>query len=141
VGTANVVRRIVIPESEIEFDFTSASGPGGQHVNKSATAVQLRFDVANSAALPDDVRRRLTKLAGNRMTKDGVLIIEANQYRSQSRNRRDAIERLTELVRQAACRPKKRRRTRPTRSSQERRLQEKQRRSRIKKLRKPPPEY
>ncbi len=138
MGSISVTRRIVIPEDEIEFDFTSASGPGGQHVNKSATAVQLRFDAAHSKALPDDVRQRLFNLAGNRISKDGILIIEASQHRSQSQNRRDALKRLTDLIRQAARKPKKRHKTRPTRSSQERRLQEKKHRSRIKKWRKRP---
>ncbi len=136
-----MTQRIVIPEEEIEFDFTHPSGPGGQHANKSATAVQLRFDAAHSTALPDDVRRRLINLAGNRMTKDGVLIIEANQHRSQRQNRREALKRLTDLIRRAARKPKKRRKTKPTRSSHERRLQEKKHRSRIKKWRKPPPAY
>ncbi len=134
-------RNITLDENELLYDFVRASGPGGQHVNKSATAVQLRFDVVNSSSLPADVRDRLIKLAGNRITQDGVLIIEANEHRSQTRNRRDALKRLVKLIRRAAKRPKKRRKTKPTRASKERRLQNKHHRSRIKKFRKPPREY
>jgi len=136
-----VTKNIAIDENELEYDFIRASGPGGQHVNRSATAVQLRFDVANSPSLPDDVRKRLMRLAGNRLTDQGVLIIEAKRFRSQERNRQDAIGRLVELIRQAARKPKVRRKTRPTRASQERRLREKRRRSEIKRRRKSPPEY
>lgn len=136
-----VTKSIAIDENELEYDFIRASGPGGQHVNRSATVVQLRFDVANSPSLPDDVRKRLMRLAGNRLTDQGVLIIEAKRFRSQERNRQDAIGRLVELIRQAARKPKVRRKTRPTRASQERRLREKRRRSEIKRRRKSPPEY
>lgn len=133
-----VSRHITIDESEIEEHFVRASGPGGQHVNRAATAVQLRFDVANSPSLPDDVRGRLQRLAGNRLTEDGVLVIDAQRFRSQSRNRQDARRRLVDLVRRASQPPKVRHKTRPTRASQERRLREKQRRSEKKRLRRPP---
>ena len=112
-----------------------ASGPGGQNVNKVSTAVQLRFDVARSPSLPDPVRARLVTLAGRRLTQDGVLIIEAERYRSQRRNRDDALERLIELIREACEVEKPRRPTRPTLASKKRRLDSKQRRGDIKKLR------
>ncbi|MBD3347823.1 MAG: aminoacyl-tRNA hydrolase [Candidatus Eisenbacteria bacterium] len=130
-----VTRRILIDESELAEDFIRSSGPGGQNVNKVASAVQLRFDVASSPSLPEDVRRRLTRIAGNRMTKDGVLVIEAKRYRTQERNRKDARERLAALVRRAAVRPRKRRRTRPTRASRERRIKEKKQRGQRKRQR------
>jgi len=133
-----VTKNIVIPQDEVEVEFVRGSGPGGQHVNKAATAVQLRFDVANSPSLPDDVRQRLVELAGNQVTKEGVLIIDARRYRSQHRNRRDAVNRLVKLIRRAARKPKARRKTKPTRASIERRLRNKRRRSEIKRLRKPP---
>ncbi len=136
-----VTEDIVIDDSEIEERFIRASGPGGQHVDRAATAVQLRLDVRNSSSLPDDVRGRLIRLAGRRVTEEGVLIIEAGRFRSQSRNRQDAMDRLVDLVRQAARKPKVRRRTKPTRASRERRLRNKRRRSEIKRLRKPPREY
>jgi ribosome-associated protein len=133
-----VTKNIVIPQDEVEVEFVRGSGPGGQHVNKAATAVQLRFDVANSPSLPDDVRQRLVELAGNQVTKEGVLIIDARRYRSQRRNRQDAVNRLVKLIRRAARKPKARRKTKPTRASIERRLRNKRRRSEIKRLRKPP---
>ena len=136
-----VTRDIAIDENELEERFFHASGPGGQHVNKAATAVQLRFDVAQSPALPDDVRRRLIDLAGTQVTDDGVLVIEAQRFRSQRRNRRDARKRLAALIRQAAKKPKQRRKTRPTRAAKERRLRNKRRRSEKKRLRKPPKEW
>jgi ribosome-associated protein len=131
-----VTRNIAIDESEIQLEFIRASGPGGQHVNKAATAVQLRFDVANSPSLPDAVRERLARLAGKRMTEDGVLIMEAKRFRSQERNRQDALDRLIRLIRKAAKKPKPRRKTKPTRASKARRLRDKRRRSEIKHLRK-----
>ncbi len=126
-----------IDDRYIDYDFVRASGPGGQHVNKAATAVQLRFDATN-APLPEAVRERLTELAGHRMTKDGVLILDANRHRSQARNRKDARRRLVALLRKAARKPKRRRETKPPKSADERRLQKKHHRSRIKDLRKPP---
>jgi ribosome-associated protein len=125
----------------LEFNFVRASGPGGQHVNKSATAVQLRFNVAQTSSLPDTVRRRLMDLAQNRITKEGVLIIEASEHRSQRRNRREAIERLTALIRRAARQPKKRRKTRTPRRERERRRRNKRHRSEKKRRRKPPKEW
>lgn len=128
---------IAIDESEIHEEFIRSSGPGGQNVNKVATAVQLRFDVANSASLPDDVRRRLVSLAGKRITEAGVLTIEARRFRTQGANRKDALERLVELVRKAAQPPQVRRATRPTRASKARRLETKHRRAETKRLRGP----
>ena len=114
---------IAIDEKEIQQDFIRASGPGGQNVNKVSTAVQLRFDVGNSTSLPDDVREPLVRLAGRRMTKEGILVIDARRFRTQARNQRDAIDRLIEVIRQAAEKPKRRRRPRrrrkPGRSSGE----------------------
>ncbi len=121
-----------IDSSELHFDYLRASGPGGQHVNKTASAVQLRFDVAGSPSLPEPVRVRLLHLAGNRLTLAGVLIIEASRFRSQERNREDALARLLALVRQAATAPKRRRPTRPTAGAKRRRLAAKQRRGEVK---------
>jgi ribosome-associated protein len=111
---------IAIDDGEISETFVRASGPGGQNVNKLATAVQLRFDVRHSPSLPPDVRARLVRLAGSRLTLDGVLVIMAQRHRTQERNREDARERLFELIRQAAVRPKPRRPTRPTLASKAR---------------------
>lgn len=130
-----ITRNLSLDESEIEEQFIRASGPGGQHVNKTATAVQLRFDAARSPSLPEEVRQRLLKLAGNRATDDGVVVIEARRFRSQERNRTDALGRLVALVRRATLRPKVRRKTKPTRASKERRLEEKRQRSRTKQQR------
>ncbi|MHB1144719.1 MAG: alternative ribosome rescue aminoacyl-tRNA hydrolase ArfB [Thiobacillus sp.] len=127
--------QIELDEREIQEDFVRASGPGGQNVNKVSTAVQLRFDVAHSPSLPDPVRARLIALAGRRVTQDGVLILSAERYRSQRRNRDDALERLIEMIREACEVDKPRRPTRPTLASKKRRLDSKQRRGETKKLR------
>lgn len=129
---------IFLDEKEFTFTYTRASGPGGQNVNKISSAVQLRFDLKNNTSVPADVRQRLANLAGSRLTAEGILIIEAQRYRTQSQNRQDAINRLVSLVRRAVIRPKKRRRTRPSAAAKSRRLQQKKRRAEIKRLRKSP---
>ena len=126
---------IQIDERELDWDFVRSSGPGGQNVNKVATTVVLRFSTARCPALSSHVRERLRQIAGRKMTSDGDIVIKAGRFRSQSQNREDAIERLVEMIRRAAVQPKKRRKTRPTRSSVEKRLSTKQRRSRIKQQR------
>lgn len=128
---------LAIGEYEIVESFIQSSGPGGQNVNKVASAVQLRFDAAGSPSLPDEVKRRLIRLAGRRAGKDGVVTIVARNHRSQDRNREDARSRLIELIRRAAEVPKPRRATRPTRASVERRLRDKTFRSRTKQTRGP----
>ena len=134
-----VTDTIAIDENEIQEEFIRASGPGGQNVNKVATAVQLRFDVANSPSLSDDIRKRLISLARRRVTEEGVLIIDARRFRTQGANRQDAMERLVELVRKAAQEPQVRRKTRPTLASKARRLEAKRRRGETKHLRRPTP--
>jgi len=129
---------IAIDEREIEESFVRASGPGGQNVNKLATAVQLRFDVRQSPSLPADVRARLERLAGRRLTQDGVLILTAQRYRTQERNRQDALERLTALIERAAQAPTPRRATRPSLAARRRRLDTKRLRSLTKRLRSGP---
>ncbi len=137
-----ITDRISIGEDEIEERFVRASGPGGQNVNKLSSAVQLRFDVRGSPSLAQDVRARLERMAGRRLTRDGVLVIIAQRHRTQERNRADARERLIELIARASVAPTPRRKTRPTAGSRERRLASKKYRSGIKGLRqtKPSPE-
>lgn len=128
-----VTRHIALDELEIAESFIRASGPGGQNVNKLSTAVQLRFDARRSPSLSDEVRERLARLAGRRMTCNGIIIITAQRHRTRERNREDALERLLELICQAAERPIARRPTRPTAASKRRRLENKQRKAGIKK--------
>ena len=133
--------RISIDDREISESFIRSSGPGGQNVNKLATAVQLRFDVRHSPSLSHEVRARLERLAGRRLTRDGVLVITAQRHRTQERNRDDALTRLIELIRAAAIRPTPRRPTRPTLGSKVRRLEGKKRRGGIKNLRRAKPAF
>ena len=135
VAEIAVTQHISIDEKELQLDFIRAAGPGGQKVNKSSSAVQLRFDVLSSPSLPEEVRTRLIQLAGRRLSEEGVLVIEAKRFRSQDRNRRDAIERLCSLIRKAALKPRRRRPTRPSGTARERRLREKKQRSALKKQR------
>jgi ribosome-associated protein len=130
-----VTPHLSLDESEVVVEFVRASGPGGQHVNKTSTAVELRFDVARSPSLTDEVRARLLTLAGNRLTTDGILVIDARRFRSQKQNRDDALERLLDLLRSAAHRPRVRRKTKPSTASRRKRLENKQRRGQLKRTR------
>ena len=130
-----ITPQIAIDEDEISERFVRASGPGGQHVNKTSSAVELRFDAANSPNLPEDLKARLRNVAGSRMTEDGVIILFAQGHRSQQLNREDAQQRLVELLAKAAFVPKKRRPTKPTKASKERRLEGKAVRSKVKVMR------
>jgi ribosome-associated protein len=130
-----ITESLSLDEDELVERFVKASGPGGQHVNKTSSAVELRFDVRNSPSLPDDVRARLERLAGSRLTLDGVIVLFAQNARSQEMNRQDARERLFELIRRASLAPKRRKATRPTKASKLRRLDGKSRRGAIKAMR------
>jgi ribosome-associated protein len=134
-----ITDHISIDEREIEESFVRASGPGGQNVNKLATAVQLRFDVRRSPSLPEGARTRLERLAGTRMTRDGVLVIIAQRHRTQARNREDALDRLVDLIRRAAVVPRPRRPTRPSAGARERRIEAKKHRGGVKRLRRAKP--
>src|SRR5438105_14694793 len=136
-----VTNSISIDDSEIEESFVRSSGPGGQNVNKLSTAVQLRFDVRGSPSLPNDVAIRLMRLAGTPLTKDGVLILIAQNHRTQERNRAEAMERLVALIQEASIRPTVRRATKPTKASKERRIEGKKRRSGIKDMRRSKPAW
>jgi len=140
VALIRINKAISIDEREIEERFIRASGPGGQNVNKLASAVQLRFDVRGAPSLPDEVRERLERLAGRRLTREGVLVISAQRHRTQERNRADARARLIELVSRAAVAPAARRATRPSAGARERWLQSKKRRGAVKDLRQGKPE-
>jgi ribosome-associated protein len=130
-----ISEQIALEDAELQISFVRASGPGGQNVNKVSTACELRFDARRSPSLPDEVAVRLIALAGSKATKDGVIIIGADRFRSQEMNKRDAIERLVDLIREAAVRPKKRLKTKPSFSSQVKRLEGKSKRATVKKAR------
>jgi ribosome-associated protein len=139
--TIPITAGIALDAGEVQESFLRASGPGGQNVNKLETAVRLRFDAARSPSLPEAARARLLRLAGRRITREGVLVITARRHRTQERNRAEALERLVELIRQAAAPPPPARRpTKPTRASQRRRLESKTRRAAVKRLRSGPAE-
>jgi len=130
-----IAPNLVLDETELEFAFIRASGPGGQNVNKVSSAVQMRFDARISPSLPNEVSIRLQKLAGSKLTGDGVIVITANRHRTQEMNKRDAVARLVEMIAKAAVAPIKRRATKPTKASKENRLQAKSRRSGVKSMR------
>lgn len=132
-------KTIIIPDTELQEQFVRSSGPGGQNVNKVATAVELRFDVRGSPSLPPDVRVRLERLAGRRLTRDGILIIRADRFRTQEQNRADACERLQELVQEASAVPKRRIATRASKAVKTRRREDKQQRSKLKRTRRERP--
>ncbi len=138
MGMIEIAPGVQIDERELTFEAIRASGPGGQHVNKTSSAVQLRFDTTQAEGVPEPVRRRLRLLAGSRLTNEGVLIIEARQYRSQQQNRQAALDRLVDLLRRAARPPKIRRKTNPTRASRRKRLEAKRQQSEKKSRRRPP---
>jgi ribosome-associated protein len=131
----NITPTIAIGENEIKLDFIRSSGPGGQNVNKVATSVQLRFDVKNSPSLSREVRSRLVRLAGRKITEQGILIIQASRFRKQERNRQDAIDRLKNLIWKASIKPKVRIKTKPSRAAKKRMLLAKRHRSKIKRMR------
>jgi ribosome-associated protein len=130
-----ITENIYIDEKQIQFDFVRASGPGGQHVNKTSTAVQLRFDLKNCRNLSEDIIKRVVRLAGKRMTTEGELIIFARSFRSQEKNRADALERLVQLIKKAAQPVKVRRKTKPSQASKIRRIENKKHRGKLKNLR------
>ena len=136
-----VTDQLSLDEDEIRWEFTRASGPGGQNVNKVSSAVQLRFDVRHSSSLPEMIKERLMQLAGRRITQEGVLVIDARRYRSQEANRQDALRRLIALIRKASVRPKARKATHPSTAARAARLEKKRHRATIKRYRRPPAEW
>jgi ribosome-associated protein len=135
-----ITHRIQLDENELQWEYTRSPGPGGQNVNRLETAVQLRFPAATSPSLPEDVRARLLAVQDRRITESGEILISSSRFRSQGRNREDALEKLVELIRKAAVPPKKRKPTKPSKGAKERRLQSKQQRSATKRLRGRPEE-